>query len=79
MRRGRGVKVSRLIFAKWRVLIECFLGAFKELGSYANEPADGKTIGKVSHKVVGEKEVEFTVEAMVVKIKAEVGGERSEL
>lgn len=55
------------------------VGVFEGLESYANEPADGKTIGKVSHKVVGEKEVEFTVEAMVVKIKAEGGGERSEL
>jgi hypothetical protein len=57
----------------------CVLGVFEGLESYANEPADGKTIGKVSHKVVGEKEVEFTVEAMVVKMKAEGGGERSEL
>lgn len=55
------------------------VGVFEGLESYANEPADGKTIGKVSHKVVGEKEVEFTVEAMVVKMKAEGGGERSEL
>jgi hypothetical protein len=79
MRRGRDVKVSRLVFAEWRVLIMCVLGVFEGLESYANEPADGKTIGKVSHKVVGEKEVEFTVEAMVVKMKAEGGGERSEL
>ena len=49
------------------------VGVFEGLESYANEPADGKTIGKVSHKVVGEKEVEFTVEAMVVKIKARRG------
>ena len=56
-----------------------FVGVFEGLESYANEPADGKTIGKVSHKVVGEKEVEFTVEAMVVKTKAKEGGERSEL
>lgn len=55
------------------------VGVFEGLESYANEPADGKTIGKVSHKVVGEKEVEFTAEAMVVKMKAEGGGERSEL
>jgi hypothetical protein len=55
------------------------LGAFEELEKYANEPADGKTIGKVSHKVVGEGEVEFTVEAMVVKKKVEGAGERSEL
>jgi hypothetical protein len=57
----------------------CVLGVCEGLESYANEPADGKTIGKVSHKVVGEIEVEFTVEAMVVKMKAEGGGERSEL
>ena len=58
---------------------EGFLGVFEGLESYANEPADGKTIGKVSHKVVGEGEVETTVEAMVVKKKATEGGERSEL
>ncbi|KAJ4331105.1 hypothetical protein N0V87_009432 [Didymella glomerata] len=52
-------------------------GVFDGLDAYANEPADGKTIGKVSHKQSGKGEVEFTVEALQVKLTA--GGERSEL
>lgn len=54
-----------------------FAGVFDELDAYSNEPADGKTIGKVSHRGSGEGEVEFTVEAQQVKLTA--GGERSEL
>lgn len=52
------------------------IGVFDGLESYSNEPADGKTIGKVSHKEK-DGEVEFTVEALQVKLT--VGGERSEL
>ncbi|KAJ4369312.1 hypothetical protein N0V86_009143 [Didymella sp. IMI 355093] len=52
-------------------------GVFDGLDVYSNEPADGKTIGKVSHKESGTGEVEFTVEALQVKLTA--GGERSEL
>jgi hypothetical protein len=52
-------------------------GVFDGLDAYANEPADGKTIGKVGHKESGKGEVEFTVEALQVKLTA--GGERSEL
>lgn len=47
------------------------------LDAYSNEPADGKTIGKVSRKESSKGEVEFTVEALQVKLPA--GGERSEL
>jgi hypothetical protein len=52
-------------------------GVFDGLDAYSNEPADGKTIGKVGHKESGKGEVEFTVEALQVKLTA--GGERSEL
>jgi hypothetical protein len=52
-------------------------GVFDGLDAYSNEPADGKTIGKVSHKESGMGEVEFTVEALQVRLTA--GGERSEL
>lgn len=47
------------------------------MDAYSNEPADGKTIGKVSHKGSDVGEVEFTVEALQVKLAA--SGERSEL
>ncbi|KAF3008405.1 hypothetical protein E8E13_001367 [Curvularia kusanoi] len=52
-------------------------GVFDGLDTYSNEPADGKTIGKISHKEAGEGEIEFTVEALQVKLAA--AGERSEL
>jgi hypothetical protein len=52
------------------------VGVFDGLESYSNEPADGKTIGRVGHKEK-DGEVEFTVEALQVKLTA--GGERSEL
>ena len=47
-------------------------GVFEGLEQYSNEPEDGKVVGKVKHESAGEKEVRFTVEAMVVKSK---GGE----
>lgn len=53
------------------------IGVFDGLESYSNEVADGKTIGKVSHKESSKGEVEFTVEALQIKLAA--GGERSEL
>ncbi|RMZ68027.1 Phenylacetaldoxime dehydratase [Pyrenophora seminiperda CCB06] len=53
-------------------------GVFEGLERYSNEPEDGKVIGKVTHEGVGEKEVRFTVEAMVVRRK-EGEGEKVEL
>ncbi|EDU42620.1 hypothetical protein L13192_06625 [Pyrenophora tritici-repentis] len=44
-------------------------GVFEGLESYSNEPEDGKVIGKVKHEGTGEKEVRFTVEALVVRRK----------
>lgn len=44
-------------------------GVFDSLESYANEPADGKVIGKVSHEKMGGKDVKFTVEALKVRAK----------
>jgi hypothetical protein len=51
-------------------------GVFDDLATYSNEPKDGTVIGKVSHKDMGEGEVEFTVEALRVQLKE---GERDEL
>ncbi|KAE8829357.1 hypothetical protein HRS9122_09172 [Pyrenophora teres f. teres] len=45
-------------------------GVFEGLESYSNEPEDGKVIGKVKHEGTGEKEVKFTIEAMVVRSKS---------
>lgn len=39
------------------------------LGAYSNELEDGRVVGRVRHVGVGEKEVEFTVEALLVKKK----------
>ncbi|KNG46228.1 hypothetical protein DDE82_008955 [Stemphylium lycopersici] len=44
-------------------------GVYEGLESYSNEPADGKVIGKLRHSNTGDKEVRFTVEAMVVRAK----------
>ena len=52
-------------------------GVFEGLETYSNVPEDGKTIGRISHKEIGEGEVEFTVEAMKVGLAGT--GERSEL
>ncbi|KAJ4343713.1 hypothetical protein N0V95_006543 [Ascochyta clinopodiicola] len=51
-------------------------GVFDGLEAYSNEPRDGAVIGKVTNVQNGE-EVEFTVEALRVKLRD--GGERSEL
>ncbi|EAT79693.1 hypothetical protein HBI56_151390 [Parastagonospora nodorum] len=40
---------------------------FDDLDLYSNEPADGKVVGKLSHTYDEDKEVTFTVEAMVLK------------
>jgi hypothetical protein len=40
-----------------------------ELERYSAEVGDGKVVGKVTHSVAGEKEVMFTVEAMLLKAK----------
>jgi hypothetical protein len=37
------------------------------LGDYSVDVGDGKVVGKVQHTNEGEKEVRFTVEAMVLK------------
>ncbi|KAI8941907.1 hypothetical protein NX059_000021 [Plenodomus lindquistii] len=58
-----------------QLLIEMVIGVFDDLENYSNEPRDGAVIGKVKHRKTGEKEVEFTVEAMVVKRKGGVEGE----
>ncbi|EUC41468.1 hypothetical protein COCMIDRAFT_106088 [Bipolaris oryzae ATCC 44560] len=42
-------------------------GVFEGLERYSNEPGDGKVIGKVGHESLGDKEVRFTVEAMMVR------------
>ena len=42
-------------------------GVFEGLERYSNELGDGKVVGKVRHESVGDKEVRFTVEAMVVR------------
>jgi hypothetical protein len=47
---------------------EC-AGVFDGLDRYRNEPEDGKVIGKIQHEKVGDKEVRFTVEALLVKAK----------
>ncbi|KAF2845559.1 hypothetical protein T440DRAFT_264093 [Plenodomus tracheiphilus IPT5] len=50
-------------------------GVFDDLENYSNEPRDGAVIGKVQHTNTGEKEVKFTVEAMLVKKKSDAEGE----
>jgi hypothetical protein len=57
------------------------IGVFDDLEKYANEPRDGAVIGKVRHTRTGDKEVRFTVEAMVVKKKKKEGeeGDKDEL
>ncbi|EMD93143.1 hypothetical protein COCC4DRAFT_65630 [Bipolaris maydis ATCC 48331] len=42
-------------------------GVFEGLERYSNELGHGKVVGKVRHESLGDKEVRFTVEAMVVK------------
>ena len=54
-------------------------GVFEGLDTYRNEPEDGKVIGKVAHEGTGEKEVKFTVEAMVVRRKDESQDDKVEL
>ncbi|USP77937.1 hypothetical protein yc1106_05211 [Curvularia clavata] len=44
-------------------------GVFESLEAYANEPEDGKVIGKVRHEMLGGKDVKFTVEALKVTAK----------
>lgn len=73
-------KVKQLVVSRTKLIRGC-VGVFDGLEDYANEPADGATIGKVTHKETGDKEVEFTVEALMIgkKGQAKDGGERSEL
>ncbi|KAH9866519.1 hypothetical protein J1614_008209 [Plenodomus biglobosus] len=55
-------------------------GVFDDLENYSNEPRDGAVIGKIQHTNTGEKEVKFTIEAMLVKKKGAEGEEgRDEL
>lgn len=55
-------------------------GVFDDLEKYSNEPRDGAVIGKVQHTNTDDKEVKFTVEAMLVKKKVGEGEEaRDEL
>jgi hypothetical protein len=54
-------------------------GVFDDLENYENEPRDGAVIGKVTHTKTGDKEVKFTVEAMLVKKKKDEGEGKDEL
>jgi hypothetical protein len=47
------------------------LGLFEDLEIYSAEAKDGAVIAKVEHKSTGKNSIEFTVEAMQVKTKAE--------
>lgn len=61
--------------------VECET-AFEDLDNYSNELADGKVVGKVTHSETGKNEVEFTVEALLVKKKGKAptrNKEREEL
>ncbi|OAK97328.1 hypothetical protein IQ06DRAFT_43313 [Phaeosphaeriaceae sp. SRC1lsM3a] len=42
---------------------------FDDLELYSSEPADGKVVGKLTHSDKGKKEVQFTVEALLLKKK----------
>jgi hypothetical protein len=42
---------------------------FDDLEAYSSEPGDGKVVGKVTHSDKGKKEVEFTIEALLLKKK----------
>jgi len=55
---------------------------FEDLENYSNELADGKVVGKVTHSEAGKNEVQFTVEALLVKKKGKAptrNKEREEL
>jgi hypothetical protein len=58
--------------------LECE-GVFDELDDYGVEVGDGRVVGKVVHSDKGEKEVEFTVEAMVLKKKGKAPTRKDEL
>jgi hypothetical protein len=53
-------------------------GVFDELDVYSADVGDGKVVGKVAHSASG-KEVEFTVEAMVLKKKGKAPTRKDEL
>jgi hypothetical protein len=53
--------------------------AFDDLENYANEPRDGAVVGKVTHSEAGKGEVDFTVEALVVKKKGKAPTRKEEL
>ncbi|KAL5119283.1 hypothetical protein ACEQ8H_002770 [Pleosporales sp. CAS-2024a] len=42
---------------------------FDDLEAYSNEVGDAKVVGKVTHSYEGEREVRFTVEALLLKAK----------
>jgi hypothetical protein len=58
--------------------LECD-GVFDELDMYSVDVGDGKVVGKVAHSEKGAKEVEFTVEAMVLKKKGKAPTRKEEL
>jgi hypothetical protein len=58
--------------------LECD-GVFDELDAYSVDVGDGKVVGKVAHSEKAAKEVEFTVEAMVLKKKGKAPTRKEEL
>jgi hypothetical protein len=52
---------------------------FDDLENYSNEPRDGAIVGKVTHSEAGKGEVQFTVEALVVKKKGKAPTRKEEL
>jgi hypothetical protein len=52
---------------------------FDDLENYANEPKDGAVVGKVTHSEAGKGEVQFTVEALLVKKKGKAPTRKEEL
>jgi hypothetical protein len=58
--------------------VECE-DVFDDLENYSNEPRDGAIVGKVTHSEAGKGEVQFTVEALVVKKKGKAPTRKEEL
>ncbi|KAF1917520.1 hypothetical protein BDU57DRAFT_446078 [Ampelomyces quisqualis] len=52
---------------------------FDDLEIYSNEPADGKVVGKVTHSEKSKGEVDFTVEALLLKKKGKAPTRKEEL
>jgi hypothetical protein len=51
---------------------------FDDLENYSNSPKDGAVVGKVTHSDAGKNEVQFTIEALLVKKKGKAPTRKEE-